>query len=123
MGTGKSVYGHVTSFRGTPIPMIKVGVYRNCKHLAHAFTDDAGRYDVSFPENAGQDGDDVALLFDTHPTLNNADTWHPSVVPYIAPSESMVINRKLLEVGHTGGICVDIEVLSSYQFVVVLEVS
>jgi hypothetical protein len=70
-----SISGTVEDYDGVPINMIKVSIYRNTDFVEKAYTNESGRYEINIPAS-----NPVTVWFDTHPTLNQADGWHPSVV-------------------------------------------
>jgi hypothetical protein len=105
------IHGIVRTTTSQPIFMIKVSVYQDTRLLNKVYTDDEGRYEVAVPS-----GQMLAILFDTHPTLNNARMWHPSVILNLAASGPMALDRTLVQVGQTGGYTADIDAFMAYQF-------
>jgi hypothetical protein len=106
-----TISGVVRDYDGVPIHVIKVSVYRDTVFVEKTFTDESGRYMVTIPS-----GDPVTIWFDTHPTLNEADRWHPSVVSSLSAQKSLVLDRHLVKVGETGGESADVDALAAYQF-------
>jgi hypothetical protein len=106
------MYGHVRTITDKqPIPMIKVGVYRDVTLVEHTFTDTEGRYDLAIPA-----GDIVTVRFDTHETLNNAQDWHPSVVADVVASDEAPLDRYLLPTGRAATKVSAVDALSGYLF-------
>ncbi|MEU0007961.1 carboxypeptidase regulatory-like domain-containing protein [Streptomyces sp. NPDC006314] len=96
--------------RNDPIPLIKVSVYRSDLTLIdHAYTDDEGRYTVEVPH-----GDSVTVRFDTHPTLNNAQDWQPSVVANVLASDEVPLDRYLMRSGQDADQVSAVDALSGY---------
>jgi hypothetical protein len=108
-----SIYGHVRSYEGTPIFMIKVSVYRDKQLVEHGYTNEEGKYALSVPA-----GEPVAVRFDTHPTLTNSREWHPSVIAHLEleGEKNIPLDRLLIKVGTTAGVAPDIDALAAYEF-------
>jgi hypothetical protein len=106
-----TVSGVVRDYDGVPIHVIKVSIYRDTDFVEKAYTDESGRYMMTIPS-----GDPVTIWFDTHPTLNQADIWHPSVVSSLSAQKSLVLDRHLVKVGYTSGASADLDALVAYQF-------
>src|SRR5262245_62156494 len=105
------MFGQVWDKNGNPIFMIKVSVYEGDRLLAKAFTSDDGRYNVDV-EASGP----VCVLFDTHPTLNTAEKWHPSIVSnFIAKSDSK-LDRILASTESQPDDASALDALSAYMF-------
>ena len=90
--------------------MIRVTVYRDFE-LKHEYTNEEGKYSISVPPGAP-----ITMRFDTHYSLTNARTWHPSVVANVDTEQDVMLNRFLLEVGQYGPDMVVIDALAAYQF-------
>ena len=105
------LYGKVTDIAGVPIEVLEVAAYRGGRLIAKAYTEGGGSYHLMVEE-----GPPICVLFDTHPTLNNAMKWHPSVVMSVEATKQTVLNRTLVNVGRTGGEQADLDALFGYQF-------
>src|SRR5215207_3385169 len=106
-----STYGQVRSYEGTPVFLIKVSVYRHSRLVADEYTNNEGRYTISFPA-----GEPITVRFDTHPTVMNSREWHPSVVANLEADTDIPLNRRLLKVGTSIGEEADIDALAAYEF-------
>ncbi|MBM6583136.1 carboxypeptidase regulatory-like domain-containing protein [Microvirga sp. BT689] len=106
-----TISGVVRDYEGSPINAIKVSVYRDTDFVEKAFSDENGRYEVSISP-----GKPVIVWFDTHPTLIDADKWHPSVVSSVSTQASVSLDRSLGRVGHSHGVGADLDALAAYQF-------
>lgn len=82
------MFGHVTDHDGNPVFMVKVGVYRDGVLLEKEYTGEDGRYSVDFSGEAP-----VSILFDTYPTLNTSEKWHPSVLSNIVGKSDLRVDR------------------------------
>ncbi|MFF3941099.1 carboxypeptidase regulatory-like domain-containing protein [Streptomyces phaeofaciens] len=106
------MYGHVRSVTDRqPVPLIEVSVHRDGIVVDHTHTDTEGRYDLAVPA-----GDLVTVRFDTHPTLTNAEDWHPSVVANVVASDKVALDRYLLATGHGATEASAVDALSGYLF-------
>src|SRR5215207_4873803 len=110
-GEDVSVSGMVQTGDGAPIHMIKVTIYREDREVAHAFTEEGGKYVMSVAK-----GKPITVRFDTHFSLNNAKDWHPSVVANVSAMKDVAVDRVLLRVGHGDGFTAFIDALSGYEF-------
>ena len=110
------MYGHVSSNDGKPVFMIKVSAYQGRKMITKDHTAEDGRYDLEITGDMP-----VTLLFDTHPTLNNAHEWQPSIVTNIMAGPEQKLDRTVSATGHfmEDANCVD--TLSAYMFATTLE--
>ncbi|MEU4466324.1 carboxypeptidase regulatory-like domain-containing protein [Streptomyces sp. NPDC024017] len=104
------MYGHVRSItRDEPISMIKVSVYRpDLTLMDHAYTNDDGSYSVDVPA-----GETVTVRFDTHHSLNNADSWQPSLVTEVVADDAVPLDRHLVPVGQFADTARGIDVLAA----------
>jgi hypothetical protein len=91
--------------------MIAVDVYRDTRLMAHVYTDVEGKYAMSVPA-----GTPLTLRCDTHWSLTNAKTWHPSVVASIDAKQDIVLDRFLMRVGASDGEIASLDALTAYQF-------
>ncbi len=106
-----SLSGRVVAYDRTPIPMIKVTVYRDRQFVARVYTDEEGKYQVSVPG-----GEPITVSFDTHWSLTNARTWHPSVVANVDAKRDIVLDRFLMRVGTGASETAAVDALAAYQF-------
>ncbi|MFF7044158.1 carboxypeptidase regulatory-like domain-containing protein [Streptomyces massasporeus] len=102
------MYGHVrTTTRDEPISMIKVSVNRaDLTLIDHAYTD--GSYSVDVPA-----GETVTVRFDTHHSLNNADSWQPSLVTEVIADDAVPLDRHLVPVGQFADTARGIDILAA----------
>ena len=105
--------GQVRGIDETPIPMIRVTVYRDYE-ITREYTNEEGRYSISLPPDSP-----ITVRFDTHYSLTNARKWHPSVVANVEAKQNVTLNRFLLEVGRYGPDLVVVDALAAYQFAAV----
>ncbi|MFG3119534.1 carboxypeptidase regulatory-like domain-containing protein [Streptomyces sp. NPDC048197] len=111
------MHGHVRTINGNePIRLIQVSVYRrDLSRMKHVYTDDEGRYDVEIPS-----GESVTVRFDTHPTLNNAEDWQPSVVSNVVADNDVPLDRCLLRSGQDADPASAVDALGGYLFAAAL---
>jgi hypothetical protein len=104
------MHGHVRTITGDePISMIKVSVYRpDLTLIDHAFTGDDGSYSVDVPA-----GETVTVRFDTHHSLNNADSWQPSLVTEVVADDAVPLDRRLVPVGQFADTARGLDVLAA----------
>ncbi|MFE1285842.1 carboxypeptidase regulatory-like domain-containing protein [Streptomyces sp. NPDC058751] len=105
------MHGHVRTITGDePIFMIKVSVYRpDLTFIDRAFTDNDGSYSVEVPA-----GERVTVRFDTHHSLNNADSWQPSLVTDAVADDAVPLDRRLVPVGQFADTARGIDVLAAF---------
>jgi hypothetical protein len=106
-----SISGQVRGYNRTPIHMIKVTVYRDQQYVAHVYTNEEGKYEVSTST-----GEPISIRFDTHWSLTNARDWHPSVVANVDATKDIVLDRILMRVGAVESETGAIDALTAYQF-------
>ncbi|MFF7770409.1 carboxypeptidase regulatory-like domain-containing protein [Streptomyces massasporeus] len=104
------MYGHVrTITRDEPISMIKVSVHRpDLTLIDHAYTNDDGSYSVDVPA-----GETVTVRFDTRHSLNNADSWQPSLVTEVIADDAVPLDRHLAPVGQFADAAGGIDILAA----------
>jgi hypothetical protein len=105
------MFGQVSDKNGDPIFMIKVSVYEGDRLIAKAYTGDDGRYSVD-AEASGP----VCVLFDTHPTLNAAEKWHPSIVSNVMAKADGKLDRILASTESQPDDASALDALSAYMF-------
>lgn len=105
------MFGKVIDQEGKPIFMIKVSVYRDRNLVGKEYTGEGGEYSIQI---AGVSP--VTVLFDTHPTLNGADQWHPSVVSNIVPNDGLRLDRTLSRTWSQPDDASAVDALSAYEF-------
>ena len=110
-----SVFGQVQSYSGVPIFMIKVSVYRDMRLIGKEYTDEKGHYVVQVAP-----GEPITVCFDTHPTLTNAQDWHPAIVANLNAKEDITLNRFLMGTMEGVSDLATIDALNAYQFCAVL---
>ncbi|MEV5492268.1 carboxypeptidase regulatory-like domain-containing protein [Streptomyces bobili] len=105
------MHGHVRTITGDePIFMIKVSVYRpDLTLIGHAYTNDDGSYSVDVPASAT-----VTIRFDTHYSLNNADSWQPSLVTDLVADDAVPLDRRMVPVGQFADTARGIDVLAAF---------
>ncbi|AZM64255.1 MULTISPECIES: carboxypeptidase regulatory-like domain-containing protein [unclassified Streptomyces] len=101
------MHGHVRTITGhEPIAMIEVSVYGPFLTLIdRAYTNDEGPYRVDVPA-----GETVGVRFDTHPSLDNADDWQPSLVT----DDTVPLDRHLVPVGESADTARGIDVITAF---------
>lgn len=105
------MHGHVRTITGhEPIAMIKVSVYGPLLTLIdRAYTNDDGSYSVDVPA-----GETVSVRFDTHPSLNNADDWQPSLITDVVADDTVPLERHLVPVGEFADTARGIDVIAAF---------
>ncbi|MFG3516990.1 MULTISPECIES: carboxypeptidase regulatory-like domain-containing protein [Streptomyces] len=105
------MHGHVRTITGDePIFMIKISVYRpNLTLIDHAYTNDDGSYNVDVPAS-----ETVTIRFDTHHSLNNADSWQPSLITDVVADDVVPLDRRLVPVGQFADTARGIDVLAAF---------
>ncbi|MFD5270401.1 carboxypeptidase regulatory-like domain-containing protein [Streptomyces sp. NPDC058335] len=105
------MHGHVKAITGDePIFMIKVSVYRpDLTLIGHAYTNDDGSYSVDVPAS-----ETVTIRFDTHYSLNNADSWQPSLATDVVADDAVPLDRRLVPVGQFADTACGIDVLAAF---------
>lgn len=112
------MHGHVRSIKGDePIFMIKVSVYGPDLTLINRdYTNDDGWYSVDVPA-----GEMVTVRFDTHHSLNNADSWQPSLVTDVVAGDAVPLDRRLVPVGQFADTTRGIDVLTAFMLASAVE--
>ncbi|GAA0268192.1 hypothetical protein GCM10010302_02400 [Streptomyces polychromogenes] len=105
------MYGHVRSISDDePIAMIKVSVYRpDLTLIDHVYTDEDGYYAVAVAA-----GEPVAVRFDTHHSLVNAEKWQPSAVVGVITDDTVPLDRRLVPVGQFAETATGVDVLGGF---------
>ena len=110
-----TLFGTVTDAGKKPLFMIRVVVVQAGREVQHGFTGEDGRYSLAVPAAKVSTVD-----FDTHETLNNARSWHPSLlanIDLVGDANGFVqIDRTLLAVGMGAGDDNAPDLLAGYLF-------
>jgi hypothetical protein len=106
-----SLSGQVRGYNGNPIEQIEVTVYHDRSPVTHVYTDAEGKYSVAVPT-----GEPITVRFDTHWSLNNSRSWHPSVVANLDSKKDISLDRLLMGVGMGESETAAVDALSAYEF-------